>query len=230
MQSIGHNHLQIRGSGLLSPACQIHSHGLAGQLTSGLGLRICQLAITAYEQSDRQLGESSSSLTVSRTGCVAISQTFYQVSLMKRMHHYYHCSAFKNFQRLLDTMKRKLLISGERADFTTLAFDEDKAELRILANYPAPFNASWVELSSSKGGIDCLVGLSEGFESGSLYTFKIDHEHQTCTTTSSQPTLGAPAHCKYTSGRSILHCHHTKFAVATLRDQSAIALATVSES
>ncbi|KAL4893489.1 putative isomerase YbhE [Aspergillus ambiguus] len=103
---------------------------------------------------------------------------------------------------------RKLLISGERADFTTLALDLDRKELSILANYAAPFNASWVELSSSQGSIDRLVGLSEGNESGLLYIFEIDHAQKTCKITSQQPTMGAPGH------------------FTTLRDGSALALAT----
>ena len=92
-------------------------------------------------------------------------------------------------------MYYKLLISGERADFTTLALDLDKKELSILANYAAPFNSSWTELSSSQGGIDHLIGLSEGIESGLLYNFEIDHAQKTCKITSQQATLAAPSHC-----------------------------------
>ncbi|KAL4799014.1 Lactonase, 7-bladed beta-propeller-domain-containing protein [Aspergillus venezuelensis] len=105
-------------------------------------------------------------------------------------------------------MAYKLLLSGERADFTTVDFDVDKKELRVLANYPAPFNASWVEPASSQGGVDSLIGLSEGDEAGLLFTFDIDHAREACTITSQQPTLGAPGH------------------FAKLRDGSAIALAT----
>ena len=92
-------------------------------------------------------------------------------------------------------MYYKLLISGERADFTMLALDFDKKELSILANYAAPFSSSWTELSSSQGGIDHLIGLSEGIESGLLYNFEIDHAQKTCKITSQQTTLGAPGHC-----------------------------------
>jgi len=93
-------------------------------------------------------------------------------------------------------MKRRLLVSGDRADFTTLTLDLDKKVLSVNANYPGPFNVSWVELSSSHGDVDRLVGLSEGIESGLLYTFEIDHSQKTCKITSQQTTLGAPAHCK----------------------------------
>ncbi|KAK2600062.1 hypothetical protein QQS21_005226 [Conoideocrella luteorostrata] len=105
-------------------------------------------------------------------------------------------------------MKPTLLLSGDRTDFTTVAFDVEKADLRVVENYPAPFNVSWVELVSSHGGVDRLIGLSEGIESGLLYTFEIDHSQKTCKITSQQPTLGAPAH------------------FITLRDKSALALAT----
>lgn len=93
-------------------------------------------------------------------------------------------------------MKRTLLISGHRANFTTLALDVDKRKLSITAEYPAPYNVSWVEPSSSNGHIDRLVGLSEGSESGLLYTFEIDHALKTCHITSQKSTLGDPAHCK----------------------------------
>lgn len=93
------------------------------------------------------------------------------------------------------TMKRTLLISGQRANFTTLSLDIDKRELNILADYPGPFNVSWVEPSSSHGDVDRLIGLSEGDDSGLLYTFQIDHAQKTCNITSQKPTLGAPAHC-----------------------------------
>ncbi|KAL4749217.1 hypothetical protein BDW72DRAFT_195038 [Aspergillus terricola var. indicus] len=94
------------------------------------------------------------------------------------------------------------------AYFHTLALDVAKKELRVLADYPAPFNASWVEPAASQGDIDHLVGLSEGTESGLLYTFEINHAQKACRTTSQQQTRGAPAH------------------FITLRDRSAIALAT----
>lgn len=93
-------------------------------------------------------------------------------------------------------MSYKLLVSGERADFTTLALDVDQKELRVLANYPAPANASWVEPCKSNGRLDRLIGLSERDESGLLYTFEVDHEREACRITSQQPTLGAPGHCK----------------------------------
>ncbi|KIV98823.1 uncharacterized protein PV09_09436 [Verruconis gallopava] len=105
-------------------------------------------------------------------------------------------------------MFHKLLVSGDRADFTLLAFNPVNNELGVIANYKAPFNASWVEVSASTHDIDHLIGLSEGDESGLLYTFKIDHVRNTCEITSQQPTLGAPAH------------------FITLRDNSAVALAT----
>lgn len=90
----------------------------------------------------------------------------------------------------------KLLISGDRANFTTLALDLGKKQLSILANYTAPSNASWTERSSSDGRIDRLIGLSEDDESGLLYSFEIDHEQKTCNITSQKPTLGAPGHCE----------------------------------
>lgn len=93
-------------------------------------------------------------------------------------------------------MKRTLLVSGQRANFTTLSLDVDKRELSILAEYPGPFNVSWVEPSSSQGHVDRLIGLSEGEDSGLLYTFEIDHTQKTCNITSQKSTLGAPAHCK----------------------------------
>ncbi|KAI1455143.1 Lactonase, 7-bladed beta-propeller-domain-containing protein [Annulohypoxylon moriforme] len=105
-------------------------------------------------------------------------------------------------------MKRMLLISGDRADITTLSFDPAKKELSAVANYLAPPNVSWVEPSSSHAGLDRLIGMSEGLESGLLYTFEIDHAQKTCKTTSQQPTLGAPAH------------------FITLQDGSALALGT----
>lgn len=93
-------------------------------------------------------------------------------------------------------MKPMLLLSGDRADFTTVAVDLDKGELKVLANYPAPYNVSWAEPVSSHGTIDRLVGLSEGEESGLLFSFEVDHAQETCRITSQQPTLGAPAHSK----------------------------------
>lgn len=93
-------------------------------------------------------------------------------------------------------MKRTLLISGHRANFTVLSFDSEKAELTAVANYPSPFNASWVEPFFSRRAVDSLIGLSEGIEDGLLYTFEIDHAKKSCRITSQQPTLGAPAHCK----------------------------------
>lgn len=92
-------------------------------------------------------------------------------------------------------MKRTLLISGNRADFTVLEVDLDEKALTVVSNFPAPFNVSWVERASSQGWLDHLIGLSEGTESGLLYTFDIDHAQKSCQITSQQPTLGAPAHC-----------------------------------
>ncbi|KAI0891436.1 putative isomerase YbhE [Annulohypoxylon nitens] len=105
-------------------------------------------------------------------------------------------------------MKPALLISGDRANITTLSLDLEKKELSVVANYPAPKDSSWVELSSSKGNVDRLVGLSEDLLDGYLYTFEIDHERKIIKITSRQPTLGAPAH------------------FITLRDNSALALST----
>ncbi|CAH0051911.1 unnamed protein product [Clonostachys solani] len=105
-------------------------------------------------------------------------------------------------------MSYTILLSGERASFTTVSFDANQKKLAVTANYPSPFNASWVEPSSSLGPIHRLVGLSEGIESGSLYTFEIDHQQKTCKITSLQTTLGAPAH------------------FITLQDKSALALGT----
>lgn len=93
-------------------------------------------------------------------------------------------------------MKRKLLISGDRTEFTTLEFDDSKLDLHVLGNYKAPHNASWIERISTNGNIDQLIGLSEGDERGLLYSFEVDHIHRTCTITSCLPTLGAPGHCK----------------------------------
>lgn len=93
-------------------------------------------------------------------------------------------------------MPLKLLISGDRAHFTTLAFDPNKQKLKTVAHYPAPYNVSWVEPMSLQGHVDRLVGLSEGEESGLLFTFEIDHKLRQCRMTSQEPTLGAPAHCE----------------------------------
>lgn len=96
-------------------------------------------------------------------------------------------------------MKPTLLISGDRANITTLSLDLEKKELSVVANYPAPKDSSWIELSSSKGNVDGLVGLSEDLVDGYLYTFEIDHERKIIKITSRQPTLGAPAHCEFSS-------------------------------
>lgn len=93
-------------------------------------------------------------------------------------------------------MRPSLLLSGDRADFTTLSVDFEKGEIKIVANYPAPENVSWVEPESSSGSVDRLVALSEGEEYGLLFTLEIDHSQKTCNITSQQPTLGAPAHCE----------------------------------
>lgn len=94
-------------------------------------------------------------------------------------------------------MIRKLLLSGDRSEFTTLQFDDSKGKLSILAHYAAPHNASWVELSSSDGELDGFFGLSEGDDSGLLYTFEINHFRKTSVMTSCMPTLGAPGHCEF---------------------------------
>lgn len=94
-------------------------------------------------------------------------------------------------------MQYRLLVSGDRDHFTTLDFDPSMKQLSILADYPAPFNASWVDPISSHSDIDYLFGLSEGEEAGSLYSFGINHTRGSCRVTSEQPTLGAPAHCRY---------------------------------
>lgn len=124
------------------------------------------------------------------------------------------------------TMIHRLLVSGERKSFTTLSFDDGNGELRKLVDFPAPYNASWVELSSSQEDRQCLIGLSEGEESGFLYTFEIDHERLKCTLTSQQATLGAPAHCKFIEPSFIIFLELIQ-SVITLQDQSAIALSTV---
>lgn len=94
-------------------------------------------------------------------------------------------------------MVRNLLISGDRANFTTLAFDEGEKKLTILANYKGVFNASWVEPISSQGNVHNLVGLSEGTEGGLLYTFEVNFVQKTLKIKSQQPTRGAPAHCEF---------------------------------
>ena len=94
----------------------------------------------------------------------------------------------------------RLLISGDRPHFTTLSFNPRTSTLSIDANYPGPYNASWVEPASSVVGVDRLIGLSEGEDAGLLFTFEINHAKKTFTITSQQPTLGAPAHCENTIG------------------------------
>jgi hypothetical protein len=49
---------------------------------------------------------------------------------------------------------RRLLISGEQANFIALEFDAMKTEIRILADYAAPYNTSWAERSFSQGSLD----------------------------------------------------------------------------
>ena len=104
-------------------------------------------------------------------------------------------------------MPYKILVSGERPSFTVLDFNDSKKELCVIENYPAPFNASWVEKSSHQGSTDSLIGLSEGEESGLLYTFQIDHAQKACKISSQQPSLGAPAHCECEglSTTSVIH-------------------------
>jgi 6-phosphogluconolactonase (cycloisomerase 2 family) len=92
---------------------------------------------------------------------------------------------------------RRLLISGDRANFTTLEFDTTNSELRILADYAAPCNASWTERSCSQGGVDHLIGISEDEKSALVYTFQIDHDQQSCKITSQQETSAGPCHCKF---------------------------------
>jgi hypothetical protein len=92
---------------------------------------------------------------------------------------------------------RRLLLSGDRANFTTLEFDTASNELRILADYTAPCNASWTERSCSQGSVDHVIGISEDEESALLYTFRIDHAQQSCEITSQQQTSAGPCHCKF---------------------------------
>lgn len=93
---------------------------------------------------------------------------------------------------------RRLLISGDRTDFTTLEFDTANKNLRILANYAAPPNTSWTEHWSSHFGVDNLIGISEQDESGLLFAFQIDHNQKSCQITSQQQTPAGPAHCEFT--------------------------------
>ena len=88
-----------------------------------------------------------------------------------------------------------LLLSGERSNLTVVEFDTDSHKLAVTAEYPAPFNVSWTEPLPSEEKLDHLVGLSEGEESGLIFTFDIDHGINTCEITRQQETLGAPAHC-----------------------------------
>jgi hypothetical protein len=103
-------------------------------------------------------------------------------------------------------MSYRLLVSGERASFTTLEFDSVKKDLRVTGNYPAPFNASWIEKCSTTGNTDRLIGVSEGEEAGLLFTFEIENAGQTCKFTGEQPTLGAPAHCTSVIGPQSSFC------------------------
>jgi hypothetical protein len=64
-------------------------------------------------------------------------------------------------------MVQRILLSGERANFTVLELDEAGGKLDFVADYKAPFNASWIEPSSSQGNTDYLVGLSD-VKGGSL--------------------------------------------------------------
>lgn len=125
-------------------------------------------------------------------------------------------------------MPYRLLLSGQRSCFTSVAFDEKTKKLDILADYQAPYNASWVEPWASNDSLTQLIGLSEGDDSGLLYTFEIDHSRASCRITSQQPTRGAPAHCKQweTSLPGVFADLETE--VITLQDKSALALATVS--
>lgn len=89
----------------------------------------------------------------------------------------------------------KLLLSGERENFTVVSFEPEQRTISVDAQYPAPFNASWIEPQRVNGQVDQLIGLSEGEEAGLVYTFEIDHGTKTSRITSQQFTLGAPAHC-----------------------------------
>lgn len=100
-------------------------------------------------------------------------------------------------------MTGKILISGDRADFTTLELDESANKLRILANYTAPHNANWTELVSSPGGVDHFIGISESEDSPKVYTFQIDHAQQTCQITSQRSTSDGPCHGLFSSVRSL---------------------------
>lgn len=105
-------------------------------------------------------------------------------------------------------MRPKLLVSGDRRNFTTLSLDTLRGKLSVVANYAALPNASWVELSSRHGDLDRFIGVSEHGYIGSLYTFEIDHAWKTIKITSDRFTREGPVH------------------FITLKDRSAIALAT----
>lgn len=93
-------------------------------------------------------------------------------------------------------MARRLLLSGDRADFTVLRLDTERESLSVEGSYEAPHNASWIEPVFSEGDVSGFVGLSEGDDEGLLYTFVNDDNERTCVITSNQQTSGAPAHCK----------------------------------
>lgn len=112
-------------------------------------------------------------------------------------------------------MAYRLLVSGDRSSFTILAFDPATTTLRSTADYTAPYNASWVEPVSSHSNIDSLIGLSEGDDAGLLYSFEIDHTRKTCRITSQQPTLGAPAHCRFSTSDN-----RAEFLTLTIQSQS----------
>lgn len=124
-------------------------------------------------------------------------------------------------------MQHRLLISGQRSSFTTLSFHDESKQLNILAEYEAPSNASWVEPWSCKDNLTKSIGLSEGEDTGLLYTFEIDHEKQKCRITGQQPTRGAPAHCECWPSCLVGVATTDLVTVITLHDQSALALATV---
>lgn len=92
-------------------------------------------------------------------------------------------------------MSRTLLLSGDRAEFSTLSFDTETKELTLLGSYAAPKNASWVEFLLSQGDTKHFIGLSETEDLGWLYSFEIDEAQKTCQITSREPTSGDPSHC-----------------------------------
>jgi hypothetical protein len=66
-------------------------------------------------------------------------------------------------------MQSATLLSGDRANYTVVAFDAEKQELNAIASYPAPYNVSWAERESTRGHVDRFVGLSEGRSRASVH-------------------------------------------------------------